>query len=55
MTEDTRNLAGHLVSNNKELELQGWRVININPFVWNSMQMGDYETKNKFLKEAVAL
>ena len=22
---------------------------------WNSMQMGDYETKNKFLKEAVAL
>ncbi len=55
MTEDTRNISGHIVSNNKELELQGWRVINIDPFVWNSMQMGDYETKNKFLKEAVAL
>ena len=55
MTEDTRNLAGNIVSNNKELELQGWRVINVDPFVWNSMQMGDYETKNKFLKEAVAL
>ena len=55
MTEDTRKLAGHLVSNNRELELQGWRVITVNPFVWNSMQMGDYKVKNKYLKEAVAL
>ena len=55
MTVDTRKVAGHVTSNNRELELQGWRVITVNPFLWNSMQMGDYSSKNKYLKEAVSM
>ena len=50
-TVDTRSLAGSINANTEELRLQNWKVIEVNPYVWNSMQMGDERAKNEYLKQ----
>ena len=53
LTVDTRSVAGFFMTNKTELELQGWKVIQISPYIWNSMQLGDNSTKKKYLKSAI--
>jgi len=53
-TINTRNLAGSEKSNTRELELQGWNVISVNPFSWNSLQMGEDRAKKQFLEQTIA-
>merc|ERR1711953_972748 len=53
MTVDTRNLAGFLQSNNEELEIQGYRVVSVNPFTWNSLQLGNKISRTKYLKSII--
>ena len=53
MTVDTRNLAGFSQSNHEELELQGYRVVSINPFTWNSLQLGDKNSRTKYLQSII--
>lgn len=53
-TVDTRNLAGYLSVNTEELKLQNWKVIEVNPYSWNSMQMGDVNSKKEYLRQQLA-
>lgn len=53
-TADTKKLSGGMQSHTRELELQGWTVINVDPFSWNSLQMGEGKAKNQFLKHSIA-
>jgi len=53
-TIDTRKLSGGFQSHTKELELQGWTVINVDPFSWNSLQMGEARAKKQYLEQTIA-
>ena len=53
MTVDTRNIAGYVASNMKELEIQGYKVVTISPFTWNSLQMGDTSSRKKYLNNSI--
>jgi len=53
-TLDTKKMAGMFMSNTRELELQGWHVINVDPFSWNSMQMGEGRAKKQYLEQTIA-
>jgi len=53
-TIDTRKLSGSYRANTKELELQGWHVINVNPFSWKSMQMAETRAKKQYLEQTIA-
>jgi len=52
-TQDTRRLGGELVHNNLQLMLQGWQVITINPFSWNSMYLSDSAARQQYLHDTV--
>ena len=54
-TVDTRSLAGYLHANAEELKLQNWKVIQLNPYTWHSMQMGEKNSKKEYLKQQLAL
>lgn len=53
LTVDTRSVAGFLMTNKTELELQGWKVIQISPYTWNSLQLGDSSMRKKYLNSAI--
>ena len=53
-TVDTRSLAGYLHANSEELKLQNWKVIELNPYNWNSMQMAEKKSKKEYLKQQLA-
>ena len=53
LTVDTRSVAGFLMTNKTELELQGWKVIQISPYTWNSLQLGDNSMRKKYLNSAI--
>ena len=53
-TVDTRSLAGYISANTEELKLQNWKVIEVNPYNWNSLQMGDEKAKKEYLKQKLA-
>ena len=54
-TVDTRSLAGYLHANAEELKLQNWKVIQLNPYTWHSMHMGEKNSKKEYLKQQLAL
>eukprot|EP00090_Calanus_glacialis_P011596 TRINITY_DN19974_c0_g1_i1.p1 TRINITY_DN19974_c0_g1~~TRINITY_DN19974_c0_g1_i1.p1 ORF type:complete len:964 (-),score=236.03 TRINITY_DN19974_c0_g1_i1:108-2897(-) len=51
---DTRKMTGSFMSTTRELELQGWHVINVNPLSWNSMQMAESRAKKQYLERTIA-
>lgn len=50
---DTKRLRGKQELNNLQLSLQGWQVLNINPFSWNSMFLADSDARVQYLQETV--
>ena len=48
-----RKLEGEYQNNNIQLGLQGWQVLTISPFSWNSMFLADNSAREHFLKESV--
>jgi len=50
---DTKKLEGEYQNNNIQLGLQGWQVLTISPFSWNSMFLADNSAREHFLKESV--
>jgi len=53
-TIDTKKLSGQFKSNSRELEIQGWNVINVNPFSWNSLQLTEKRAKTQYLEQTFA-
>jgi len=51
---DTRKMSGVFQSSSRELELQGWNVINVDPCSWNSLKMGEGKTKKQYLEDTIA-
>merc|ERR1719282_862775 len=49
ITVDTRTVGKYLISNCEELEMQGWKVVTINPYMWNSLQLGSDSRKKDYL------
>jgi len=52
-TRNTKKLRGDGVLNNQQLRLQGWEVVTISPFRWNSMYLADSETRVQYLQETI--
>jgi len=52
-TRNTKKLRGDGVHNNQQLSLQGWQVVTISPFRWNSMYLADSDTRQHYLQETV--
>lgn len=48
-----RNLVGLADLNEKNLKLQGYEVISISPFSWNSMNMTVRGAKNDYLQKVL--
>merc|ERR1719186_607904 len=49
-TQDTLRLIGPEVLESRQLETQGWRVVAVNPFSWNSLKMGEAKAKTEYLQ-----
>jgi len=52
-TRNTKKLRGDGVHNNQQLSLQGWEVVTISPFRWNSMYLANSDTRQHYLQETV--
>ena len=48
-TQDTRRLRGPPVLECRLLSSQGWKVVIVNPFDWNSLKLGDPAAKREHL------
>jgi len=52
-TVDTKKATGRARINSNELKLEGWQVIHINPFSWNSMQFAEDHAKRNYLQSSL--
>lgn len=49
ITVDTRAVGKYMLCNREELELQGWKVVTVNPYTWNSLQLGSDTRRKDYL------